>query len=142
MNKPIVTEDAVEEAVTEGLAAYKYTCLVTTHRYKTRLRCFTCGDTTSARIECQTCGKPLTSGYGASKGVPDLIVTHETYPRFVFVGLELKGTNTKISDEQQVLATCGRIAIVRSFEEAMRAVALAEAQMGITGTPATAWHRE
>jgi hypothetical protein len=59
---------------------------------------------------------------GQDGGIPDLIVTHPTWPEGVWLGLECKGTHTRLSPAQRDLHAAGRIVIVRSWEEALAAV--------------------
>jgi hypothetical protein len=52
------------------------------------------------------------------KGVPDLIVTSDAWPRGCWLGLEIKTDAGKLSPEQKDLEARDRIVVVRSMEEA------------------------
>lgn len=81
---------------------------------------------------CPRCGQwqVLAGGRGTSKGVPDLLVTDEDWPVGVWVGLEVKTRDGRVSPAQQALSDRGRIVVVRSVEEALVAVGKAERAMG------------
>lgn len=59
-------------------------------------------------------------GYGASKGVPDLLVSRDGWG--CWMGLEIKGPKTRVSDEQKDLEARGLIVIAQSVDEALCAV--------------------
>lgn len=104
-------ESAVERQVVEGLVAFGYEVLKTSHRHR--------------RIEC-VCGAKLRPGsYGADYGVPDLLVRRDGWPIGAWIGLELKGTATPLSARQQELAAAGAIIVVRSFQDALEGIARA-----------------
>ena len=67
---------------------------------------------------------------GTTKGLPDLFVTHDSWPTGIFIGLEVKTEKGALKPEQQELLDRGRIAVVRSFEDAYRAVQDYEAELG------------
>jgi hypothetical protein len=59
---------------------------------------------------------------GQDAGVPDLLVTHPRWPEGVWIGLECKGTKTRLSPEQRRLHAARRIYVVRSWEDGLQAV--------------------
>jgi hypothetical protein len=59
---------------------------------------------------------------GQDRGAPDLLVTCERFPPGVWIGLEAKGSRTRLSAEQQRLLAARRIHIVRSWEDALAAI--------------------
>lgn len=58
---------------------------------------------------------------GISKGVPDLIVSHTTWPVGLWLGLEVKLPKGTLQAEQKALLEKGRIVVVRSVEDAKKA---------------------
>ena len=110
-----VKESVVEGKVDYHLRADGATVLSTVHRYK-----------------LQTCPNPKCGaqfwpqgGYGATPGVPDRLARLDHWPRGVWLGLELKGSKTRLSPEQKVLLANGAIYVCRSGEEASDALARA-----------------
>ena len=93
---PIEREEEVSQCIQEGLTLLGYLVLCTTVR--------------------------LSAGSGCTPGVPDLLVTHSRWPPGVWLGIEVKGTRTRLSPEQQVLSSLARIKVCRSWEEALEAV--------------------
>jgi predicted RNA-binding Zn-ribbon protein involved in translation (DUF1610 family) len=63
-------------------------------------------------------------GYGATLGVPDLLVTHIRWREGEGLFIEMKGTKTPLSDAQTDLQAKGRIVVCHSMEEALRAVSI------------------
>jgi len=61
-------------------------------------------------------------GYGADRGVPDLLVAPPYAPPSVWLGLEVKSRTGRLTPEQRALAEAGRIVVVRSLREAFGAV--------------------
>ena len=110
--KPLVAlkEEEVQASIIDGLTLMRFTVLQASRR--------------RFLIECPRCGHRFRpkGGDGADKGVPDLIITSEAWPQLVWLGLEVKGTETKVSPEQQSLAERGHIAVVRSWDEAVEIV--------------------
>jgi hypothetical protein len=101
----------VQKQIVEALRGCGYTVLVTSRR---RHRC--------------RCGLWSSAGDGCDKGIPDLFVALEAIvpddgiAKWMWRGLEVKGPKTPVSPEQQALADAGHITIVRSVEEAFKAV--------------------
>lgn len=90
---------------------------------------------TTHRYRLQTCPKCAgrfmpTGGYGSRPGVPDLIVYHPRWPPgAVWIGVEMKGQKTPLSDEQKALAGAGRIIVARSDREALDGIQAAEERL-------------
>lgn len=84
-------------------------------------------------IKCEKCEHSFVpTGYmGNSLGTPDLLAYRYVpgYPP-IFIPLEVKGEGTVVSPEQQAMAANGRYPLVRSVEEAVRAVLAAEEAIG------------
>lgn len=99
--KSLVSEEDLQRAAIECLHLLDYIALQTTVRYK--------------RQKCEACGSVATpkGGYGASPGVPDLIITHHTWPRHMAMLAELKGPATKVSPDQKMYEAFGRYPIIR-----------------------------
>jgi len=62
-------------------------------------------------------------GYGADRGVPDLLVAPPGAPPSVWLGLEVKSARGRLSPVQKALLDAGRITVVRSVTAAIRAAA-------------------
>jgi hypothetical protein len=107
------SEAAVQAAIVEDLRQCGYEVLETSERRK-RERCPHCREYFIPR-----------KGRGTTPGVPDLLVTRETFAPGWFIGIEVKGPRTAIRPAQRDLARRRRIFIVRSVPEALRAVACA-----------------
>lgn len=95
-------EEDVQKVIVDGLRLLGYTVLVTTHRVR----------------RCQ-CGRWGRGDYGATKGVPDLLVRRKNWNDGVYVGLEVKGPKTPLSREQKALLAEGGLVVVRSLEDAL-----------------------
>lgn len=102
-------ESEVQECVRTGLRHMGYVVLSTSERRR--------------GVSCPKCRQWFTptGGTGADKGVPDLLVTHDRW-RGRWLGLEIKGTTGRLSPEQRALYKRGLIWVVRSWEDALRAV--------------------
>lgn len=109
-----VPESAVESQVDYHLRADGATVLSTTVRYKLQ----TCP-------RCSHRFRPV-GGYGATPGVPDRLVRLDNWPRGVWLGLELKGSKTRLSPEQKLLFADGAIYVCRTGDQAREALALAD----------------
>ena len=59
---------------------------------------------------------------GVTKGLPDLMVTHRSWETGIWLGLEVKLPKGAIKPEQKELLEAGRIVVVRSWDDAWRAV--------------------
>jgi hypothetical protein len=59
---------------------------------------------------------------GSDPGVPDLLVRHPDWERGRFLALEVKGPKTALSDTQAWLEAKGGIIVVRSWEDALKAL--------------------
>ncbi len=105
-----VREEDVQAGIVAGLTALRYTVLQTSRRNHVH--------------RCPKCSENFRDhrGDGASKGVPDLVVSHPAWPEGTWLGLEVKGPQTRVSPEQKSLADAGRIRVVRSIAEALEFV--------------------
>ena len=103
-----VRERDLQQAIVDALQLKGYEVLITSRVRK--------------RVRCEGCGQWgwMQGGDGVSKGTPDLFVWVALIG--AWRGLEVKGSETAVRPEQQRLAGEGKIALVRSVEEAMRAV--------------------
>ena len=109
-----VPESAVETSVDYQLRADGATVLSTVVRYKLQ----TCP-------RCSHRFRPK-GGYGTTPGVPDRLARHSDWPQGLWLGLELKGSKTRLSPEQKLLLADGAIYVCRSGEEAREALLLAD----------------
>lgn len=109
------SEDDVQQEIMVALRVRGYIVLQTSEHRR--------------RVQCPHCDGWFTpkTGRGCDKGVPDLLIARDDWLAGVWLGLEVKGGNTKVSDEQKDLAARGRIFIVKS---------LAAAQVAISGIAA------
>lgn len=96
-----IPEDSIQRVIVEYLQILGYEVLITSRRRK----------------RCRVCGKYSSGGDGASRGLPDLFISHQRWPLFSWVGIEVKGAKTPLSPEQKRLEGMGRIYIVRSIED-------------------------
>ena len=123
---PFATEDAAQTAIVSALRRCGYLVLVTSRRRKKlKFQCEACRESQMAKVTCMFCGATQVpwqyGGDGCDAGVPDLLVsTREGDIRFC--GLEVKGPKTAVSPEQKALRDVGRIAVVRTVEQALAAV--------------------
>lgn len=98
-------EDDIQRVIVDGLRLLGCVVLVTTHRVK---RC--------------RCGAWSRGDYGATPGVPDLLVRKDGWPAACWLGLEVKGPRTALSRQQKLLRDRGGIIVVRSLEDALGAL--------------------
>lgn len=71
-------------------------------------------------VFCRHCRRKVYGPDGATKGLPDLLFTHKKwFSKRGWVGVEVKGAKTAVSDEQKRLAELGFTRIVRSLDELM-----------------------
>lgn len=99
-------EENVQREIIRSLAAQGYRVLQTTVRVH----------------PCPHCGHTDHRGYGSTPGVPDLLICRDGWPLPVFVGIEVKGPKTQVSDAQATLADEGHIVICRTVDAAQAAV--------------------
>lgn len=92
-----MTESELQASIVSGLRLIGYTVLSTSARVSRGIR-------------------------GVTKGLPDLLVTHTSWPTGTWLGLEVKLPKGAIKPEQKALLEAGRIVVVRSWEDAFQAV--------------------
>ncbi|RYG33747.1 hypothetical protein EON81_17395 [bacterium] len=118
-----ILEDAVESTIITGLKAYGYWV-----------------DHSSAKsFKPGENGK----GYGATKGISDLFVSHPAYPIAAWAHVEVKRpVGGRLSKAQGLRFRDGRMYCVQSWEEALWAIAHFEAEVCLWKGPATReWRR-
>jgi hypothetical protein len=99
------TEEQLQAVIVEALRLAGFTVLVTTRHPK---RC--------------RCGRWSRADDGASRGLPDLFVTHPTWGnRWRAIELKRPGGG-RLSSEQRQLVGSGSVAVVKSLEEVVAAV--------------------
>jgi hypothetical protein len=123
--KITIREEDVQRTIVDGFTAMGYIVLQTSRRVHLT-RCPKCQTAFRPRGFVSRGGEDVPVGDGASKGVPDLIVCHPHWPAGVWLGIEVKGSKTPVSPEQAALQGAGRIFVVRSWEDALRALRLTE----------------
>ena len=106
-------EEDIQHTIVQGLGLLGYDVLQTSRR----------------GIVCKRCGQKTYGGDGADKGVPDLLITHDSWPKCAALMMECKGPRTRVSPEQRDLERRGRTVIVRSWEEAIAAVRAFEGEL-------------
>ncbi len=104
--RPRVSERALQAAIVRACRARGHLVLVTSR----------------GRRICPFCRRAYRGGDGVTPGTPDLWV----YAHGRWHGLEVKGTRTPVRPAQQRLADEGLVSIVRTVEEALRAIGYAE----------------
>jgi hypothetical protein len=113
-------EEEIQAAAIRLLELSGYLVMQTTNRPKS-VRC-SCGEMV-----------PPNRHYGATMGVPDLLVTRETWPAGVFLGIELKLSTGSVQPEQALLAALRRIEIARSPEQTLHLAQQATANFLLAG---------
>jgi hypothetical protein len=106
MHLPADTEAGLQQVVVEGLRLLGFSVLVTTRHPK---RC--------------RCGRWSRADDGASRGLPDLLVTRPSWEG-LWLALEVKRPapgRARLSPEQQLLYSAGAVIVVRSVEAALNA---------------------
>lgn len=117
-NTVSVNEDTVQRAIMLQARQDGYIVLSTSEHRKSE--------------PCPHCHKKMTSrvGRGTDKGVPDLLLTHETrWPPGLWCGIEVKGPKTPVSPEQKILHGQQRIFIARSVADYQAAMKAFEASL-------------
>lgn len=112
MTKPPISEEQVQSTIIEGLTALGYLVLQTTVRVKNA----TCP-------ACHRSFRPF-GGYGATKGVPDLLITRHNWPWGAMLALEIKkpiGWKWSGHDQKELWET-ERTMVATSWEQACFAV--------------------
>jgi hypothetical protein len=121
-------ESGVSQRIEDRFRLHGYEVLVTSeHRRK---------------IECPKCKAWFTpsTGSGVDKGVPDQLVRDpRRYPPYLWIGVEVKGPKTPISDEQKIFGARLGYVIARSDDEAWDSVMWAES---ILLSAIEAWREE
>lgn len=91
---------------------------------------------TTVRYKMQMCPACLKwhrpeGGYGATPGVPDLLVRNPTWWNALWFGLEIKGSETPLSDVQKDLRRDGHIRVSRSPEQSLRLAVVFDYCLGL-----------
>jgi len=75
-------------------------------------------------VKCQRCGMVQwpQGGDGCTKGLPDRFVRRPEWPPYKWLGVELKGSKTPLSQEQKELQKQAAILVVRSWAEFLEKV--------------------
>lgn len=102
-------EEPIMQRVKTVLERCGYVVLCTVHRH-TRHTCSQCSH-----------NEWHSGGYGADPGVPDLLVRHPDWPEALWLGIETKGTHTRLNDAQKALHAAGAIVVARSEQDALLA---------------------
>jgi hypothetical protein len=92
-------------------------------------------------LECGAWARP-TGGTGTTPGVPDLLVSHETWPLGLWLGTEMKDGDGGLTAAQELLQALGRIVVARSADEARGRVLGADAVFRAFGVPAPVLDRD
>lgn len=115
----IETEDGIQQRIMEALAYRGYLVLSTVHRYK-RQTCEKCGHNQWAK-----------GGYGATKGIGDLLVAVPKARPRLWLMLDVKKPGVgKLSPEQQILADKNLLFRVESEQDALDILLQFEADEG------------
>lgn len=82
-------------------------------------------------VRCEECGHGFRwyGHTGQSAGIPDLLVRSDAWPVAMWLGLEIKGAKTKLSQEQTDLLAASGIEVARTPAQALAAVERADARM-------------
>jgi hypothetical protein len=116
----LVTEEMVQVQIMQGLRISGYIVQQTTHRYR-KTTCPKCHHPFHPKFQSTRNGETVTVGYGSSKGVADLLVTHPKWQAPLWIAIEVKrpGKIKYSSQEQADLAASGAILVAQSFDEAL-----------------------
>lgn len=106
-------EEQVQRSIIDGLQLMGYIVLQTSRR----------------GVSCRHCGAKTFGSDGVTRGLPDLVVSRESWPKHCALLIEVKGPATALSVEQALLERKGRIAIARSWEDALLAVRAFESNL-------------
>ena len=99
----VATEAEIQQAIVEGLEAHRFIVLTTSR----------------PRFKCPGCGTVRHGGDAVSKGLPDVMFTHEAWPLGVWAGIEVKkNAGAQVREEQGALQARGRILVTWEPEEA------------------------
>ena len=109
-----IPESEVQATIVEGLAALGYDVQITSRQRK----------------RCSHCHKFSGGGDGVSKGVADLLIGRDTWGA-IRMPLEIKGTKTVLSDEQERDLRRGMLYVAFSWEDAIKHVAHFEKYYGL-----------
>lgn len=120
------SEDSLQRSIIDALEKLGYTVLTASRRVR----------------KCQHCGEYPGGGKGgdrASKGIPDLLVSHHSWPDGTWLGLEIKkhGKIRWSSAEQRVLAEQRFNVVVQSIEAAIFAVNATKQALGLVSAAAS-----
>jgi hypothetical protein len=73
--------------------------------------------------EVLRCGQRRADLAGSDSGLPDIWITRDTWPTGCWLGIEVKGTHTRLSLAQRRLCALRRIVVCRCWEDALAAIA-------------------
>lgn len=109
------SEEVIQQHIMGALRSLGFFTLSTVHRVKL--------------VRCPHCAQQFRpgGGYGATPGVPDVLVrpgphAKALWPAYLLAGLEVKGAKTPLSPEQKLLQAHRAIIVVRSVDDAMDAI--------------------
>ena len=114
----VIDEASVQSAIVARLSWAGY-LVMSTSRVRKGVKC--------------TCGRFFfpTGSDGVTKGCPDLFISHLRWPPGLWIGIEVKGSQTPLSPEQKQLVEAGRYCVARDQDEADRLIR--EAEFAILG---------
>jgi hypothetical protein len=104
-----LTEDQIQTLIMNTLTIAGYDVISTVHRYK--------------RVRCSQCGflnRPA-GGYGATKGIGDLLVTSDKWTENYYIMADVKREKGALTMEQKERFARGKLMIWRSPEQALLA---------------------
>ncbi|MEO7716290.1 MAG: hypothetical protein ABIY70_08800 [Capsulimonas sp.] len=112
-------EEDVQSDTIADLTARGYTILQTSVRYRL--------------MECPECHEMIrwTGDTGQTPGIPDLLVRNPTWPVGAWLGLEMKGKKTPVSDAQKTLNKASAIVIAKTSGQALAFVLMADTTFGV-----------
>lgn len=103
-------EENIQQATIHALRTRGYRVQQTTHRVKL--------------ASCPKCHQKFRPGgnYGATKGIADLLIRRDNWPKYFWMQLEMKGPKTPLSPDQKELLSAEAIAIARDVKTAIEIV--------------------
>lgn len=100
----VATEAQIQQTIVDGLHALKFHVLTTDR----------------PRFKCPHCGHVRYGGDGVSRGLPDVMFTHPSWPLGVWAGIEVKkSAKAKVRPEQQTLKELMRVLVTWDPDHAL-----------------------
>jgi len=110
-----IPEESIQASIIEYLNLFKFEIQQTSRR----------------GIRCKKCGSKAFGADGVTEGLADLVVRAKHWPAPIWMQIEVKGSDTKISPEQQRLAEAGNTYICYSIDDVIAAIEAFEIKLAV-----------